>query len=143
MTWLIGCFITTFLTIFAAINLGLLISAGVNNITQANSALPLILIPQIIFAGVLFSLEGLWKYLSWLMISRWSIAAYGVLVEVEAMIAEAKEQNTFKIPLPFEDTNQVYQLSINNLLLNWGVLILHSLIYFLLTYWLQKRKDIL
>jgi hypothetical protein len=27
--------------------------------------------------------------------------------------------------------------------LNWGVLILHSLIYFLLTYWLQKRKDIL
>jgi hypothetical protein len=29
------------------------------------------------------------------------------------------------------------------LLLNWGVLILHSLIYFLLTYWLQKRKDIL
>jgi hypothetical protein len=143
MTWLIGCFITTFLTIFAAINLGLLISAGVSNITQANSALPLILIPQIIFAGVLFSLEGLWKYLSWLMISRWSIAAYGVLVEVETMIAEAKEQNSFNFPLPFEDANQVYQLSINNLLLNWGVLILHSLIYFLLTYWLQKRKDIL
>jgi ABC-type phosphate/phosphonate transport system permease subunit len=143
MTWLIGCFITTFLTIFAAINLGLLISAGVSNITQANSALPLILIPQIIFAGVLFNLEGLGKYLSWLMISRWSIGAYGVLVEVEAMIAEAKEKNDFNIPLPFEDTNQVYQLSINNLLLNWGVLILHSLIYFLLTYWLQKRKDIL
>ena len=143
MTWLIGFFITTFLTIFAAINLGLLISAGVNNITQANSALPLILIPQIIFAGVLFNLEGLGKYLSWLMISRWSIAAYGVLVEVEDMIAEAQEQNTFNFPLPFEDANQVYQLSINNLLLNWGVLILHSLIYFLLTYWLQKRKDIL
>lgn len=143
MTWLIGCFITTFLTIFAAINLGLLISAGVSNITQANSALPLILIPQIIFAGVLFNLEGLGKYLSWLMISRWSIGAYGVLVEVEAMIAEAKEKNDFNIPLPFEDTNQVYQLSINNLLLNWGVLILHSLIYFLLTSWLQKRKDIL
>jgi energy-coupling factor transporter ATP-binding protein EcfA2 len=140
MTWLIGCFITTFLTIFAAINLGLLISAGVSNITQANSALPLILIPQIIFAGVLFNLEGLGKYLSWLMISRWSIGAYGVLVEVEDMIAQAK---SLKIPLPFEDTNQVYQLSINNLLLNWGVLILHSLIYFLLTYWLQKRKDIL
>ncbi len=96
-----------------------------------------------IFAGVLFSLEGLGKYLSWLMISRWSIGAYGVLVEVEAMIAEAKEQNSFNFPLPFEDANQVYQLSINNLLLNWGVLILHSLIYFLLTYWLQKRKDIL
>jgi hypothetical protein len=74
------------------------------------------------------------------MISRWSIAAYGVLVEVEDMIAEAKEQNTFNFPLPFEDVNQVYQLSINNLLLNWGVLILHSLIYFLLTYWLQKEK---
>ncbi len=73
MTWLIGCFITTFLTIFAAINLGLLISAGVSNITQANSALPLILIPQIIFAGVLFNLEGLGKYLSWLMISRYIV----------------------------------------------------------------------
>jgi ABC-type multidrug transport system ATPase subunit len=143
ISWFIGCFITTFLTIFAAINLGLLISAWVSNITQANSALPLILIPQIIFAGVLFNLENLGKYLSWLTISRWSIGAYGVLVEIANMVAEAKEQNTFNLPLPFEDTNQVYELSINNLLLNWGVLIFHSLVYFLLTYWLQKRKDIL
>jgi ABC transport system ATP-binding/permease protein len=143
ISWFIGCFITTFLTIFAAINLGLLISALVSNITQANSALPLILIPQIIFAGVLFNLENAGRYLSWLMISRWSIGAYGVLVEIANMVAEAKEQNTFNLPLPFEDTHQVYELSINNLLLNWGLLIIHSLVYFLITYWLQKRKDIL
>jgi ABC transport system ATP-binding/permease protein len=143
ISWFFGCFITTFLTIFAANNLGLLISSCVSNITQANSALPLILIPQIIFAGVLFNLENVGRYLSWLMISRWSIGAYGVLVEIENMIAEAKEQNTFNLPLPFEDTNQVYGLSLENLLFNWGVLILHSLVYFVITYWLQKRKDIL
>ncbi|MBR8830701.1 MAG: Vitamin B12 import ATP-binding protein BtuD [Chroococcopsis gigantea SAG 12.99] len=143
LPWFLGLFITTFLTIFSAINLGLMVSAAVKNITQANSALPLLLIPQIIFAGVLFNLDNIGKYLSWLMISRWSIGAYGVLVGVEKMIAKAQQLNSFGVALPFEDPNGVYDLSWRNLSINWGILGVHTIVYLLITCWLQKRKDIL
>ncbi len=142
LPWFLGLFVTTFLTIFSSINLGLMVSATVRNITQANSALPLLLIPQIIFAGVLFNLDNIGKYLSWLMISRWSIGSYGVLVGVEKMIAKAQQLNSFNVALPFEDSNRVYDLSWSNLLINWGMLGVHTIVYLLITCWLQKRKDV-
>ena len=74
-------------------SLGLLISAIVKNSSQANSALPLLLILQIIFSGVLFKMQGLGSKISWLMLSRWSIGAYGTLVNINAMIP-----NPIKLP---------------------------------------------
>jgi ABC-type transport system involved in multi-copper enzyme maturation permease subunit len=143
MSWFVGAYITTFLTLFASFSLGLMISASVKNSTQANSALPMILLPQIIFSGVLFTIENAGKYLSWLMLSRWSIGAYGTLIGIEKMLDKAQELNTLKADLPFQDPNHVYDLSLNNLLINWGVLGLHSLIYLLVAYIVQKRKDVL
>ncbi|ACK71336.1 FHA modulated ABC efflux pump with fused ATPase and integral membrane subunits [Gloeothece citriformis PCC 7424] len=144
--WAIGMSITTYLTLLASMSLGLMISAGVKNSTQANNALPILLLPQIIFSGVLFEIQGnLTKFISWLMISRWSIGAYGVLVKIKSMIDRAREINPNEdlMTLPFEDINNVYVENWKNLSLNWGILLLHSLIYLGVTYWLQKRKDIL
>jgi ABC transport system ATP-binding/permease protein len=72
LNWYMGMPITTFLSILAAISLGLMVSASVKNSSQANSALPLLLLPQIIFAGVLFGLDKLAvaSFISWLTISR-------------------------------------------------------------------------
>ncbi|WP_421659562.1 ATP-binding cassette domain-containing protein [Leptothermofonsia sp. ETS-13] len=49
LPWSLGLGITTFLTLIACMSMGLMISAIVRNSTQANSALPLLLLPQIIF----------------------------------------------------------------------------------------------
>jgi len=57
--WFLGLGITTFGTLLTSMSLGLTISALAKNGTQANSTLPLLLIPQIIFSGVLFKMEGL------------------------------------------------------------------------------------
>ena len=38
---------------------------------------------------------------------------------------------------------EVYSANSSNLLINWSLLLLHSLIYWIVTYMLQKRKDIL
>lgn len=140
--WSIGVFITSFLTIFASINFGLMVSAMVKNITQANSLLPLLLIPQIIFSGVLFSMEDAGKYLSWLTISRWSVGAYGTLVDVNAMIPEPiilPDGSAIALGIP---ESLVYESTWDNLMINWLVLILHTLIYFVVTFILQKRKDL-
>lgn len=140
--WYLGVGITTFLTLVTSFSLGLMISAIVKNGSQANSFLPLILLPQIIFSGVLFKMEGFASKISWLMLSRWSIGAYGSLVNVNAMNPEpTKLPDGSIIELPFKATS-VYDPTWENLSLNWGVLCLHTFIYLAVTWILQKRKDI-
>lgn len=142
ISWQLGLSITTFLTLLTSMSLGLLVSAFVKNGTQANSALPLLLIPQIIFSGVLFNMEGIASKASWLMLSRWSIGAYGALVNINAMVPEPmKLPNGSIAPRPFEPT-PVYDATWSNLSLNWGILCLHTVVYLAVTLWLQKRKDI-
>ncbi|MDQ2096095.1 MAG: FHA domain-containing protein [Tychonema bourrellyi B0820] len=143
ISWTLGVSITTFLTLLSCVSLGLVVSAIVKNSSQANSALPLLLLPQIIFSGVLFKMEGAASKFSWLMLSRWSVGAYGSLVNVNAMVpAATKLPDGSTLPQPFEPT-PVYDPTWGNLSLNWGILCVHILVYLMLTLWLQKRKDIL
>ncbi len=138
--WFFGVFITTFLTIVASSSLGLMVSASVKNSTQANSALPLLLLPQIIFAGILFDVQKggiVSKYISYLMVSRWSVAAYGTLASVNNLVPEDTDLNKTLFKL------DMFTNSMSNLSLSWGILLLHAVIYLLVTLWLQKRKDIL
>ena len=144
MSWSLGLAITTFLSLFTCISLGLLVSAVAKNSSQANSALPLLLLPQIIFSGVLFKMEGAAEKISWFMLSRWSVGAYGSLVNVNAMVPNAEnylDANLNPIPLPFDPT-PIYDATWDNLASNWGMLLLHTGIYLGLTLWVQKRKDI-
>ena len=140
--WAIGLTITSFLTLLASYSLGLLVSSIVQNISQANSALPLLLIPQIIFSGVLFKSEGVSKIIAWFMLSRWSIGAYGALVNINALIPEQKKfPDGSLIPRPF-DPSPVYDATWSNLSLNWGILLVHIVVCLCLSGWFQKRKDI-
>jgi len=141
MPWSFGMSITSFLTLFTSMSLGLMVSSSVKNSSQANSSLPLLLIPQIIFSGVLFKMEGMGKYLSWLMLSRWSVGAYGALVDVNGLVPPPIIFVGGEIKPPFEGS-PVYEPTWENLLLNWVVLLLHGIIYLGVAFWQQKRKDI-
>ena len=139
LPWVIGASVTTLLTLLASVSLGLMISALVKNAVQANSMLPLILIPQIIFSGILFELDGVAKVVSWLMLSRWSIGAYASLVDVNAMVPPPLNVPGYKPP--FTPTSN-YDPTWQNLALNWGMLLLHSFVCLTITVWQQKRKDV-
>jgi len=141
--WLFGAGITTFLTLLTSMSLGLMVSAIVKSSEQANNTLPLLLLPQIIFSGVLFKMEGIASYFSWLMLSRWSVGAYGSLVNINAMVPTPTQlPDGSTVPQPFEVT-AVYDPTWTNLNLNWGLLLLHTVVYLSVALWLQKRKDIL
>lgn len=142
LPWVLGLAVTAFLTLLASFSFGLMISAFAHNESQASSTLPLVLLPQIIFSGVLFELNGLNQLLSWLTISRWSVGAYGALVNVNAMVPSA-------MPAPMGDSvaamfeaTPVYDPTWQNLGLNWLVLCLHTVVYLLISLWQQKRKDV-
>ena len=141
ISWQLGIFINTFLTLTASFSLGLLVSAAVKNSSQANSALPLLLLPQIIFSGVLFKLQGVGAIISYLMLSRWAIGAYGTIINVNSLVPAALKTGSIK-DLPFP-TGTAYEQTWGNLSFNWLVLIAHIVVYLSVTAWLQKRKDIL
>lgn len=135
--WSAGVFLTTLLTISAAFSLGLMVSASVKNSTQANSALPLLLLPQIIFSGVLFDIGDTGKYITWLMLSRWSIGAYGSLANVNSIVPPLYKE-VLKRPKMFGNPEP----NLESLVLNWLILLVHILVYLAIALWLQKRKDI-
>ncbi|MFK8181976.1 MAG: ATP-binding cassette domain-containing protein [Phormidesmis sp.] len=137
--WSVGLLVTTFLTLIASTSLGLMISSVVKNPTQANSALPLLLLPQIIFSGILFDLEGVARVVSWLMISRWSIGGYAASLDVNSMVPAV----IANMPPPPFAGSAAYNATMENLLLNWGVLCVHSLVCLSISLWQQKRKDVL
>lgn len=85
-------------------------------------------------------MTGLVAKLGWLTISRWSIGAYGTLVNVNAMVPE----NTPGLPSLTDifEKSDVYNATWQNLGLNWGILGVHTLVYLIVALLLQKRKDI-
>lgn len=71
----IEVYITMFLVTFASDTIALLISSVVKNSSTANTFIPIILIVQIVFSGVLFDLgEAMDKFAN-IMISKWGIGA--------------------------------------------------------------------
>jgi ABC transport system ATP-binding/permease protein len=139
--WFVGVLMTVFMTLFASFSFGLMISALAKNESQASSTLPLILLPQIIFSGVLFKLEGWVRVFSWLTISRWSVGALGSLVDVNAMVPEMPISPIgVALPMPFEPT-QIYDPTWRNLSINWLILGLHAIVYLSVSLWKLKRKD--
>jgi ABC-type multidrug transport system ATPase subunit len=138
--WPLGVFITIFLTIVTAVSLGLMVSAMVRNAAQANSALPLLLLPQIVFAGILFDLGHQGRLVSWLMLSRWSVGALGALADVNALVPGIPEgMDPDSIPIK---EMAMFTATLSNLGCNWAMLLLHAVVYLGITLWVQKRKDI-
>jgi ABC transport system ATP-binding/permease protein len=143
LPWILGLPITTFLTILSALSLGLLVSASVKNSAQSNSALPLILLPQIIFSGVLFTVDtGLIKVLSWFTVGRWSIGAYGSLVDLNSLTPPDNNSAEMDFSKVGMRPSATYNNDWSNLGLNWGMLLLQSLVFIAITIWLLKRKDL-
>jgi hypothetical protein len=81
-------FVTTALTGLAGLALGLAISAAAGTADRATSIVPLALLPQILCAGLIFSLGNgvsIQRALSWLTLSRWAMDAYGASADLNAL----------------------------------------------------------
>lgn len=131
ISWQLGIFVSTFLTLMASFCMGLLVSTAVKNQSQASNVLPLLLLPQIIFSGVLFKLGGLGNLISALMLSRWAMGAYGTVLNVNQLAIG----NPSPIEIAYEGTWQ-------NLSFNWLMLLVHTVVYLAIIIYLQSRKDI-
>ena len=154
--------IGTWLTTMGGLGMGLLISALVNNTDKAGSIVPIILVPQIILAGLIFPLEGAGKYLSYVTISKWSIESLGTSANLNRLyyttIANTPGANgdaAKAVAGPFDPNNYDDEPSStkdysgqtqldsrrDHLLGRWGGMVGMFLVLLALTCFFQKRKD--
>jgi ABC transport system ATP-binding/permease protein len=78
-------------TAWAAITTGLAVSTLARSVDQATSFVPMLLIPQLLFAGALVTLETMdtpVRLLSDLVVARWAFAGAGGSIEMNARLSE-------------------------------------------------------
>lgn len=115
MSSFIELLITFFLIILSADALGLLVSCIVKNETAAMTAMPFVLILQLVLAGVVFQLEGFASSLSNLTISKWGVNAICSIANI----------NTMQFPF----FSSEFEHSAGNLTWIWFVLIAYTALY--------------
>lgn len=81
----IGYYVTTFLTMFSAASLGIFVSSIFKNSDRAMTVAPILLMPQILFSGLVFKLEGFSQKISVLATCRWSMEGYGTIANLNKL----------------------------------------------------------
>lgn len=125
----IGMFFMLLLTALPALLLGLFVSSLVSTTEAAMGLIPLVLIPQVILGGLIstfITMSGFEKFLAAFMTSRWSFEAMTIL----------EYEDTF----PQGITNLGF--SPDNFGVDVLMIFIYSVLFFLLTAYSIKRKDV-
>ena len=136
-------FISMSLTALAGLLLGLTISALAPNTDRAMSFVPLILIPQVIFSGILFKLSTpLLQILGALFAMRWAMAGMGSSVGLHANklgVDSFAYQGTLFASL---DPNASSFDATVHLVLVWLILLMMIFLLGLATAYFLQRKEV-
>src|SRR3989440_3052341 len=132
-------YITMALTAVAGLMLGLMISAIAPNNDRAVSLIPLLLVPQVIFSGILFKLDGPFlQAFGSLFAVRWGMAAAGSSIGIHG---DKIGGDSWTYQGTLFSTNSQTDATLH-LLLCWFVLVAMIFILGGLTAYFLKRKDI-
>lgn len=130
-------FVTTLLASLASLGFGLLLSALAATPDKAMSAVPLALVPQILFAGNIFKLEGASTALSWLTVSRWAFDAYGATADLNHMRYAPGARTMAQYGL----AETAFTPTSSHLLSRWAALGAQMVVCLALTALVLRRRD--
>ncbi len=126
------CYITLFLLDLASDATGLFISSIVRTADVANIIAPVFLILQVVFSGVLFSMSGALRFISYFMVGRWAMEALGASGDIAAELRDARDKASAAGKTLEEhelDLIRMYEPEAETLLTAWSVLLLFTLIF--------------
>lgn len=89
--------LVTFLTAWAASAMGLFVSSLFKNADRAMTVAPILLMPQLLFSGLIFKLEGVAEAISWLATCRFSMEGYGTIADLNSLETRVQQEG---IPMP-------------------------------------------
>lgn len=143
---MIEMYITMFLIAFASDTIALLISSIVKNSSTANTFIPIVLIVQIVFSGVLFDLGETMDNIAGIMISKWGIAALAAtcrLNEGKLSLLLENPEMSLQMGNKLSKINDLFVATPQNLLKIWCILLIFIVVCAVLSGILLKnvKKD--
>jgi ABC-type multidrug transport system ATPase subunit len=136
-------YITLALTSLAGLMLGLMLSAVAPNTDRALSFLPLLLIPQVIFSGVIFSLNlPVMQILGAFFPARWAMAGLGSSVGLHGDKLGTDSFSYQGTLFASVDPAKAQGTALAHLLLVWSALTMMIVLFGLLTGYFLKRKEV-
>jgi ABC-type multidrug transport system ATPase subunit/pSer/pThr/pTyr-binding forkhead associated (FHA) protein len=145
-------YISLVLTSIGGLMMGLAISATAPNTDRAMSIVPLILIPQIIFAGNTFKLTSSTEWISYIIVTRWGLVALGSTVHLHSNACppdftdppcgtDPRTGQTISAINPTQTPDNFYGHDPQHLLGAWLALLILIAVFLVITIYFQKRKD--
>ena len=128
-------FLTVWLTVLASIALGFVISAMVRTGDKAMAVAPFVLIIQLLFSGILFTLEGAGKIISYVTISRWSVEALGSIAKLNQL--DLKLQADY--PMLEHEAEAFFKATKVHAAQCWGILLFMTALFLALSVLFLKR----
>lgn len=133
--------IICFLSILSAASLGLFISSFVKNANMAMSIVPLILVPQLLFSGMLFKLDGIVAFLSYFILCRWSVEGLGTSVNLNELTHAIQKI----VPHAVIEAEDYFTFTSSHMLQVISIILIMTIILMLASYIVLKKnikKDI-
>ena len=120
--------ITTLLTALASVSMGLFVSCLFTNADRAMTVAPILLMPQILFSGLIFKLDGATEIVSWFAICRWSMESYGTSANLNDLSLKMQQEG---INIP-HDAEKFFTFTQQHMLTAWAILVLFLIVFLVL-----------
>ena len=117
--------ITTLLTAMAAAAMGIFVSSLFTNADRAMTVAPILLMPQILFSGLIFNLKDASEVISYFAVCRWSMEGYGTTANLNDLELKMQEKG---FPLEHEPED-FFEFTSEHLFEAWGILLLFIVIF--------------
>ncbi len=128
MNSFIELLITTFITAVSSTAMGLFVSSLFTNADRAMTVAPILLMPQILFSGLIFKLSGATEIISWIAVCRWSMEGYGTTANLNDLPLRLQQEG---IMIPHE-AESFFKFTPSHLLTSWGILVLYTVVFLVL-----------
>ena len=135
-SWFLETTLVLFLTIISASSMGLLVSCLAKDPSVALTLPALLLIPQMLFSGMLFPLDGMIEKFSNLILCRWSIEALGTTNDLNSLVTAIQEI----IPGYVRDAEEYFTFTMAHFSFDLVIIMLMGLLFIISSYFILKRK---
>ncbi len=125
----IELFVTIALAGLAGLGLGLCVSAVASTPDKATSLIPIVLVPQVLFGGIMFSLHGATAAASWLVPTRAAVDALSATVDTNRLGGVLR----FIHEPRYAPTSEV-------VLVAWATLLGQALLFGAVAWWTLRRR---
>lgn len=125
-------FITLLMITWGSDIMGIMISSAAPNPNTAMTAMPFVLIMQLVMSGVLFELKGIYDKIAPVTFSKWGMAALGSIGDLNNDDLPLQLNEVFPVVVRI-DSEACYAATSDNLLKSWGFIALIALCFIIIS----------